>query len=35
MCGRYSILPDAQAWADLASVFGEMLASQLNALPPR
>lgn len=35
MCGRYSILPDAQAWADLGAVFGEMLASQLNALPPR
>lgn len=35
MCGRYSILPDAQAWADLGAVFGQVLAEQLNALPPR
>jgi len=35
MCGRYTILPDAQAWADLAAVLGEAVAEPLRDLPPR
>lgn len=35
MCGRYSIIPSAEAWADLAEVLGEEIASALRAGPAR
>jgi len=35
MCGRYSIIPSAEAWADLAEVLGEEIASTLRAGPAR
>lgn len=35
MCGRYNLIPDASAWADLGAVLGQLVAEQLNAIPPR
>ena len=35
MCGRYNIIPDAKAWADVAQVLGEILANELKELPTR
>lgn len=33
MCGRYNIIPNAEAWTDAFRVLGEVIAAELKALP--
>lgn len=35
MCGRYNIVPDVHAWADVAAVLGEVIREALQQLPAR
>ena len=35
MCGRYNILPSAEAWANVLESFGEAIFNQLRAMEPR
>lgn len=34
MCGRYNILPSADAWVSVLETFGEAIYTQLRALQP-
>lgn len=35
MCGRYNLVPDAAAWADLGEVLGSIVAEELSRIPAR
>lgn len=35
MCGRYTLIPNPQAWADVGEVLGASILEALQAMPPR
>lgn len=35
MCGRYNLIPDASAWADIGEILSDEILALLRALPPR
>ena len=35
MCGRYNLIPDERAWADVGAILGEEILALLHAIRPR
>lgn len=35
MCGRYNLIPDPTAWADVGAILSEGILTALRAMPPR